>query len=326
MLDFRLDTFLEVCRWMNFTKAAQALHITQPAVSQHIRYLEQLYGVRLFDYQGKRPVLTEAGQTLLSAATTMKHDTLVLQERMQTLGKGHRSLLFGVTLTIGDFVAPVPLAHYLRQNPEADVRLSVANTHELLRRLDAGEIDFAIVEGFFEKREYESLPFSREAYLAVCGVQHPIPEAPCQMEDLLGERLLLREPGSGTREILERFLEGRNLTVRDFRRTAQVGSLHAIKTLVRQGCGITFLYEAAVREELEAGLLRRLPVEGFPLSHDFTFLWRRGSLFAAEYRAVFEQLQPAAASAAACKTATGATGQPQNRRKPLTIASSWPMV
>lgn len=172
MLDFRLDTFLEVCRWMNFTKAAQALHITQPAVSQHIRYLEQLYGVRLFDYQGKRPVLTEAGQTLLSAATTMKHDTLVLQERMQTLGKGHRSLLFGVTLTIGDFVAPVPLAHYLRQNPEADVRLSVANTHELLRALTREKLILPLWRASLKNGSMNRCPFPGKRILrfAACSI------------------------------------------------------------------------------------------------------------------------------------------------------------
>ena len=80
MLDFRIDTFLAVCRSMNFTRAAEELHITQPAVSQHIRYLEKSYGVKLFDYQGKRLSLTTAGEALFSAAVTMKHDDLFSEE------------------------------------------------------------------------------------------------------------------------------------------------------------------------------------------------------------------------------------------------------
>lgn len=82
MLDFRIDTFLAVCRSMNFTRAAEELHITQPAVSQHIRYLEKSYGVKLFDYQGKRLSLTTAGEALFSAAVTMKHDDLFLKKQL----------------------------------------------------------------------------------------------------------------------------------------------------------------------------------------------------------------------------------------------------
>lgn len=326
MLDFRMNTFLAVCRSMNFTRAAEELHITQPAVSQHIRYLENSYGVKLFTYQGKRLSLTVAGEALFSAATTMQHDGLFLKEQLRSLDRGRKSLVFGATLTVGEFVAPDRLAACLLRYPETDVHLLVANTHELLQRIDAGEIDFAIVEGFFEKREYDSLRFSREKYVAVCGVQHPFAAQPRRVEDLLSERLLLREKGSGTREILERYLEGRNLTVQDFRQTAQVSNLHAIKTLAQHGCGVTFLYEAAVREELESGKLRTLPIEDFPLHHDFTFLWRHGSLFAGRYREIFDFMQNAGINAVPAETGAGSTGQPQNGPDSLTTAPGGDMV
>ncbi len=321
MLDFRIDTFLAVCRSMNFTRAAEELHITQPAVSQHIRHLEKRYGVKLFDYQGKRLSLTAAGEALFSAAVTMKHDDLFLREQLPTLGRGRKSLVFGATLTVGECTAPERLAAYLNRYPETDVHLLVANTHELLHRIDAGEIDFAIVEGFFEKREYDSLPFSRERYVAVCGAQLRFTRPPRRVEDLLGERLLLREEGSGTREILERYLEGRNLTVQDFRQTAQVSNLHAIKTLVQYGCGVTFLYEAAVREELAGEKLHVLPLEDFPLHHDFTFLWMRGSMFAGRYREIFDFMQSVGNNAVPAKMSAGSTGHPQNRPEALTNTS-----
>lgn len=291
MLDFRIDTFLEVCRSMNFTRAAQALHITQPAVSQQIHHLEQFYGVKLFAYEGKKLTLTAAGSALLSAAATMKHDDLFLKEQLHTLGTDRKNLLFGATLTVGEFALPERLAAYLLRYPETDVHFIVANTRELLQKIDDGKIDFAVVEGFFEKREYDSLLFSREPYLAVCGADYRFATHPRRVEDLLEERILLREAGSGTREILERYLEGRNLTVRDFRRTAQISNLHAIKTLTRKGCGVTFLYEAAVREELRNGSLRAVALEDFPLQHDFTFLWRRGSIFAGHFREIYQALQ-----------------------------------
>lgn len=318
MLDFRIDTFLAVCRSMNFTRAAEELHITQPAVSQHIRYLEKSYGVKLFDYQGKRLSLTTAGEALFSAAVTMKHDDLFLKKQLPMLGRGQKNLVLGATLTVGEFAVPERLAAYLNRYPETDLHLIVANTHKLLHRIDAGEIDFAIVEGFFEKREYDSLLFSRESYVAVCGTQAHFARPPHKVEDLLGERLLLREEGSGTREILERYLEGRNLTVQDFRQTAQVSNLHAIKTLAQHGCGITFLYEAAVREELAEGKLRVLPLEDFPLRH--SFLWRRGSLFADRYREIFDFMQSVGNNAVPTKMSAGSTSYPQNRPEALTNA------
>ena len=125
---------------------------------------------------------------------------------------------------------------------------------------------------------------------------------------------------AGRREILERYLEGRNLTVQDFRQTAQVSNLHAIKTLAQHGCGITFLYEAAVREELAEGKLRVLPLEDFPLRHDFSFLWRRGSLFADRYREIFDFMQSVGNNAVPTKMSAGSTSYPQNRPEALTNA------
>ena len=104
MLDFRMDTFLVVCKYMNFTRAARHLHITQPAVSQHIHFIEKEYGIQLFSFQGKKMFLTTEGQRLLEAATTMKHDDMALRRMFMENRNGTRQLLFGVTLTIGECV------------------------------------------------------------------------------------------------------------------------------------------------------------------------------------------------------------------------------
>lgn len=286
MLDFRIETFLCVCRSMNYTRAAEELHITQPAVSQHIHYLEQKYGARLFSYTGKQLKITEAGRLLQSAALSVRHDEGVLRERMVNVGGSSRALIFGATRTIGDFVMPGVLAGFLRRFPDAVVRMQVENTDILLSALEQGTIDFAVVEGIFEKNEYESVSLSREPYIAVSA---PAAAQACeahQLEELLGERLLVREKGSGTRQILELFLQGRNLSVRDFRQVTEIGSLHVLKELCMEGCGITFLYEAAVKKELEAGLLKKIPLQDFIPAHDFTFLWRKGSLYGEEYREI----------------------------------------
>ena len=292
MLDFRVDTFLAVCRCQSFTKAAEALHITQPAVSQHIHWLESAYGARFFVWQGKRMELTEAGRLFLRAATTMRDDALHLKKELGSLADRGRPLLFGATLTVGEYVMPDALARLLTREPGVEVRMQVANTAELLRKLDRGEIDFAIVEGFFEKNEYDHLPYRTERFLPVVSPDYVFQKPVRVLEDLLSERLLTRELGSGTREILERRLREYNLTVKDFRRVAEIGSLNAIKSLVRAGCGVAFLYEPTVHGELQTGGLREIPLADFSVTHDFTFLWRKNSAFADEHRAAYELLKP----------------------------------
>lgn len=290
MLDFRVDTFLAVCRHMSFTKAAEELHITQPAVSQHIHWLESAYGARFFAWQGKRMELTEAGRLFLRAATTMRDDTLHLKKAFGSLAKRGRRLLFGATLTVGEYVMPGALEQLFEREPEAEVRMQVANTAELLQKLDRGEIDFAIVEGFFEKNEYDHLPYRTERFVPVAAPGYTFQKPVYVLEDLLGERLMTRELGSGTRETLERRLRESNLTVEDFRRVAEIGSLNAIKTLVCAGCGISFLYEPTVHRELQTGEIAEIPLADFSVTHDFTFLWRKNSTFAQEHRAAYKLL------------------------------------
>lgn len=288
MLDFRMETFLTVCRYMNFTRASEKLNITQPAVSQHIRFLEKHYNTKLFRYEGKKLRLTGAGEILRNASLTMMHDEQSMQNEMQETEK-EAEIRFGATRTIGDSVMGSVLEKYLARYPQARIHMEVENTHDLLVRLDEGRIDFALVEGFFKKSEYDFQIFSREKYIAVCSPDYIFQNTPECIEKLFQERLLLREGGSGTREVLERCLEAHNLSVQDFDKQMEVGSMQTIKELTKAGCGITFLYEAAVRRELEEGSLRQIPLQDFPVTHEFAFIWRRGSIYADWYRELFRR-------------------------------------
>lgn len=160
MLDFRVETFLAVCRHMNFTKAARELSITQPAVSHHIRYLEQAYGAALFRHNGKRLQLTEAGEILRRTLLTMKHDEQHLQKRMQQAATGTRDYSFGATLSVAEFMLNEALGRFLHLHPDSRIRMQVADTKVLLSKLDSGELDFAVVEGIFRRR---SMTFSSSA-------------------------------------------------------------------------------------------------------------------------------------------------------------------
>ena len=263
MLDFRILTFLTVCETMHFTRAAELLHITQPAVSHQIHALEEQYGAALFSYEGKKLLLTDAGKLLRETALTMRHDADLLKARIKHLCNGQSSLSFGATLTVGEFAMPSLLAQYLQNHPKVQIQMQVADTEQLLAKLDRGEIDFAIVEGAFPRNSYDCLLFTKERFVPVCGRHYVFQHSVHTIQDLLRERLLVRESGSGTRHILEHYLESYNLSIQDFALQAEISNIAALKTLAALNCGITFLYQVAAWEELAAGILREIPLDGY---------------------------------------------------------------
>lgn len=290
MLDFRIETFLSVCRHMSFTAASEELHITQPAVSQHIRFLEKAYGCPLFLRDGKRISLTPAGEVLLHTMGSLRNDQKALVRRMQEAGGERKTLVFGVTRTIGEYAILPALSRYLKEHPDVNVRVRYGNTHALVDLLHAGEIDFALVEGYVSLEDFDTLVDRVEPYLPVCAKDHVFQKPVSSLRDLLGERLLIREEGSGTREILEKYLSAFNLSLSDFPHYAQVENMHSIVGLLLQDCGITFLYQAAVQDLLEQGKVKVIPISDFQMHHEFTFIWSKNSCFAQEYQNICHQL------------------------------------
>lgn len=289
MLDFRMDTFLAVCEYMNYTRAAEALCITQPAVSQQIHMLEEYYQMKLFEYEGKSLRLTEEGKVLKQATLSAKHDEKYLIEKMRRVRLKRHTIQFGATLTVGEFLLPKRLAEFLHQEKDCDVRMLVANTHELLDKLDRGEIDFAIVEGYFEKANYESRIFGKEKYICVKGKDYPLYKKTDVFADILMNPIVVREVGSGTREILERFLQEQNYSISDFEKIIETNNMRAIKQLVASGCGVTFLYQIAAEEELKSGTLEIVHLKDFDISHEFTFIWQKNSIFQEEYEIMYKR-------------------------------------
>ena len=291
MQDFRVETFLTVCRTMNYTRAAEELNITQPAVSQHIAHLERAYGTPLFVYRNKKLQLTDAGALLRDALATMAHDERLLRERVRSAVTGVRvELAVGMTLTAGEYLVASPLADYLRRHPELNATVRSGGTGELLALLDAGKIDCAFVEGFFDKSAYAWDLFRTERLVCVCAADHEFATQPVRVEDLFGERLIMRETGSGTRAVLEHALAAQNLTVDGFAHTSVVESLDVIKIFVEHDLGISFLYEAAVARELAAGTLRAVKLEGPAIEHDIAFIRLKNSIFECDFQALFNEL------------------------------------
>lgn len=289
MLDFRIDTFLSVVKWMNFTKAAEELCITQPAVSQHIKYLETAYQTKFFSYEGKKLRLTKAGQVFYETVSVMQQDAQRLKEMMhQTQPTTH--LKFGATLTIGEYILPKKIEQLLKNYPNAKITMLVENTTMLLEKLTQGALDFVVLEGNFPKQEYDYTKYSQEKYICVASANYPFQRPIQKIEDLIVEPLIVREKGSGTRDIFERNLANDNLQLKDFKQVLEVGNIQAIKQLVQQQVGLTTIYEVAVREELASGNMQVVPLSDLKEMHDFYLVWRKNSVFSADYRKLAEMI------------------------------------
>lgn len=282
MLDFRLETFLTLCKLKSYTKTAEYLHITQPAVSQHIRYLEEHYKIKLFTYKKRSLTLTEEGEMLKSFAMTMQAGSNKIKLMLSDVNKIH-PLTFGATLTIAEYTMPPILAKTLLDYPTIDLTMEVDNTQVLLEKLIDGKIDFALLEGHFDKSKYESKIFSIERFIPVCSPKNPLAYNVVNFTDFFNERLILREKGSGTREVFEQTLYEHNLTISNFRSVSKMGNMSVIKNLVKQNLGITFLYEEAVLEELANGELYEIQIPDFKVNREFNFVFLKNSVHEEEY-------------------------------------------
>lgn len=291
MLDFRIETFLTVCQYMNFTRAAHQLNMTQPAISQHIKYLENKYETELFIRDKKQLRLTPAGEILRSALETMRNDETTLISRMKESQQGRKILTFGVTMTIGEYAIIPALSEFIKAHPDTDIHIRYGNTHTLLSYLREGEIDFAIVEGNFDDEHYETRIYKAEEYIAVASSNHKFAKKITSLRDLTSERLITREQGSGTRAILARALAIKNMSIRNFSKIVEVENIHAIVALLKHDCGISFLYKAAVEQEIAEGTLSQIKLSDFMIVHDFAFIWNKDSVFSSEYEQIFRELK-----------------------------------
>ncbi|PUU87096.1 LysR family transcriptional regulator [Halanaerobium sp.] len=287
MIDFRHQTFLQLCQIKNYTKTAEKLHVTQPTVTQHIKYLEEYYDIKLFNYSGKKLSLTEAGKKLYQYTERMAADSKEIAKAVSNKSS-KQSIKFGATLSIGEFVMPDILNQAMSENPELNFDMLVENTTTLLEKLKAGEINFAVLEGFFDKTKFGYHLFSKEKFIGICSTDSKLSRKKITIDELLDSRLILREGGSGTREILEQILYTNNLNPESFTSYLEIGNLNAIKTLVAENKGISFIYQAAAENYLKKNKISALKIKGFNIKREFNFVYLKDSIFAEEYLKYFK--------------------------------------
>lgn len=291
MIDFRIKTFLILCKELNYTNTAKILHITQPAVSQHIKYLEEDLGVKLFHYDGKVLELTREGKILYDFAMAAESSSYRTKKLISIPINSLPPIRFGTTLTIGEYTMPKLLKKMIIDYPTMEISMEISNTQILLQKLENGEIDFAIVEGHFNKFDYHTYLFAHESFIGVCSPNNQLSSGEIQFKEIFNERLLIREKGSGSREIFEQILYEHNTSMENFNNIIEIGNINIIKQLVEEDIGVSFLYKEAVENELSNKNLSKILIKDFDVLREFNFVFLKGSLHFEEYTKWFKYLK-----------------------------------
>lgn len=289
MLDFRAETFLTVCEYMNYTKAAEVLNMTQPAVSGHIRFLENYYGAKLFSYNNRKLSLTMQGEHLKRALQTLVHDESKLKCELSQM-KPVKIFRIGATLSVSDSYLPGFLSTYLAAHADTELSVTVANTTTLLKKLDQGNLDIVLSEGYFSKDEYEHQVISEEPFSVFCGTDYDTAGIHT-LEDLFQHRFISREQGSGTRAIFEHYLAERGYSIDNFKKKCDFTSLDLITQMLISNQGISVLYKCVGANLLKQGKLKEIVLPDFSLTHDFNALWPKNSMYSQENLALLEELK-----------------------------------
>lgn len=271
MLDYRIDTFLTLCECMNYRQTAELLHISQPAVTQQIHYLERMYARKLFTYENHKLQKTEAALLLEKYARSARLHDHALREKLAD--SEINNLRIGATKTIGDYFLNEHICRYLKKKENA-LTLIVDNTEHLLRLLEGNELDFAVVEGFFDKNSFDSVLLRREPFVGICRKDHPFAGREVTIEELLQETIIHREAGSGTRAILEQELRGYNESLQRFHRHICISSFKLILELVKQGFGISFVYNILADSDPE---LAKFTIQAEPVVREFNIVYLKYS-------------------------------------------------
>ncbi|WP_040285409.1 LysR family transcriptional regulator [Sporosarcina koreensis] len=270
-MDQSLLVFVTAAERRNFSRAAEDLHMTQPAVSQYIRALEDTMGARLLERTNKYVRLTKAGEIVYDHAK----DIVGLYGRMHRLvddlsNEAGGPLSIGASYTFGEYVLPHILARLLADYPRIQPDVTIGNTAEIADLIVAQQLDAGIVEGRFkENRQLAVLPLAEDHMVLAASPGHPLLDSaqPVSWESLAEQTWIMRERGSGTREAAETVFSDKSITPD---RTIQFSSTQPIKEAVGAGLGISLLSEWAVQKELAHGDLAVIQAPGLPHIRQFS--------------------------------------------------------
>lgn len=277
MFNFRLQVFHSVAVNLSFTKAAKELHITQPAVTSHIKELEVSLGINLFDRKRSNISLTQAGEIVLKYTeqaiteyNKMKYEIGLLKNSFS--GK----LKIGASTTIEQYILPPILAKFNRKYPDIEILLYNHNTMDVEKDVMLHNIDLGIVEGNIGQKEFKYIPFMKDEIVAFAHTsQAAAKRTQISPEELKQTPLVLRERGSGTLDIILNELQKHNIKLKDLNAT-YLGSTESIKNYLANANYIGFTSIHAIKKEIIQDVFQIIDIEGLDITRTFNFIYPQG--------------------------------------------------
>ena len=278
MQDFRLNVFYLVATHLSFTKAANVLFITQPAVTKNIQELEIEYSIRLFERKGNKINLTQAGRILLAYTEQIKELYQRVEFELNMLNdKYSGQLKLGASTTIGQYILPPILAKFYQKYPDIQISLLNDNTEKIEAALEEHKIVLGIVEGKTHSKQLKYVPFIEDEIVAVVHTKSKL--AGMQsigLEKLKTIPVVLRERGSGTLEVIEHALVKKKLKLSELTIAMYLGSTEIIKSFLYNMDCIGFISVTAIAKEIASGELKIIHIEDLTIKRIFYFVHLQG--------------------------------------------------
>ncbi len=272
MLSDSMRVFITVAEKKNFSKAAKALSLTQPAVSFQIQTLEQYYQTMLFDRVNRHVKLTAAGELLLDYAIHMNNLQAELERNMQQLtGHVKGELLVGASTTIGEYILPYVVGSFKHDYPDVNVTIQIMNTKDVAASVANKTFDLGIIEGpISDDLQMEQRNFLEDELVLAIPAEHPLAQKESiTLEELKDLPYITREPGSGSRLIFEQALIDADFDVENLNVVMELGSTTAIKSAIMGGLGISTISKWAVQDLVKTGKVAALSIDGLTLKREF---------------------------------------------------------
>jgi DNA-binding transcriptional LysR family regulator len=272
-----LETFCLAAELGSFTAAARAVGITQAAVSQRMHALERRLGVALFQRRAGRLQLTQAGEKLYEYAQRLRR----LEQEAVARVTGCRAeqsggLRIGTSTVPGEHLLPETLARFQGRFPQIQMRVQVTNTQQVLQLVERGQVDVGLVGARSDSPRLQFRGFAWDRLVLVVSPQHPLARrSVVNLRELTGQRLIVRESGSGSRQCLEQALRRAGFSLDDWQSVMELGSNLAIQEAVQHGVGIAILSQYAIRDWVESGQLVQVCIARWQAARRFYAVWRR---------------------------------------------------
>ena len=277
-MDIRaLEVFCRIVELKSFSRAAEAVYLTQPTVSGHIKVLEEFVGVKLLDRLGREVLPTKAGELLYGYAKqilALRNQAIQALEEYKGSLKGH--LVIGGSNIPGEYVLPTLLATFKARYPEISITLKIADSREIVRGVLEGTVELGAVGAKFDDGQLIYLKLLEDELVLALPPGHAWASKPVvALEELVEQPMILREVGSGSRKVFEDALHAARLDSSALAVVAELGSTEAVRQAVKSGAGVSVISLRAIQDDLDRGILRTVPLEGIRLTRDFYLVYHK---------------------------------------------------